>query len=126
MKYTKILLTSIRYQVLGIKTILCIISCVLCLVSFSQTIDFKAPLDIDPNVKIGKLDNGLTYYIRNNHKPENRVYMYLAVKAGSAYENDDQQGLAHFNEHVAFDGTLHFPKNDLIDVLEKMGVKFAV
>ncbi len=91
----------------------------------AQNIDFKSPLDIDPNVKIGKLENGLTYYIRKNHKPESRVYMYLAVNAGSVYENDDQQGLAHFTEHMAFNGTLHFKKNELVDALEKMGVKFG-
>jgi zinc protease len=95
------------------------------LTSIAQTLDFKAPLDIDPDVKIGKLDNGLTYYIRKNHKPENRVYLYLAVNAGSVYENDDQQGLAHFTEHMAFNGTSHFKKNELVDAIEKMGVKFG-
>ena len=90
-----------------------------------QTVNFKAPLDIDPNVKIGKFDNGLTYYIRNNHKPEKRVYMYLTVNAGSVYENEDQQGLAHLTEHMAFNGTKHFKKNELVDALEKMGVKFG-
>jgi zinc protease len=90
-----------------------------------QMLNFKAPLDKDPELRTGKLDNGLVYYIRNNHKPENRVYLWLAVKAGSTYENDDQQGLAHFVEHMAFNGTKNFKKNELIDVLEKMGIKFG-
>ncbi len=91
----------------------------------AQTVDPKAILDSDPNLKIGKLDNGLVYYIRNNHKPEKRVFLWLALKAGSTAENDDQQGLAHFTEHMAFNGTKNFKKNDLIDFLEKMGVKFG-
>lgn len=91
----------------------------------AQTVNFRAPLDIDPNVKIGKLENGLTYYIRNNKKPENRVFLYLAINTGSTNENDDQQGLAHFTEHMAFNGTKNFKKNELIDVLEKMGIKFG-
>ena len=61
----------------------------------TTTIDLSTPLPVDPNVKIGKLDNGLVYYIRNNKKPENRVEIRLAVNAGSILENDDQQGLAH-------------------------------
>ena len=103
--------------------ILCYLFLNVCLIG--QTVNFQAPLDIDPNVKIGKFDNGLTYYIRNNHKPEKRVYMYLAVNAGSVYENEDQQGLAHLTEHMAFNGTKHFKKNELVDALEKMGVKFG-
>ena len=83
------------------------------------------PLLSDPNIKMGKLDNGLTYYIRSNHKPENRVFMYLVIKAGSINEDNDQQGLAHFVEHMAFNGTLHFKKNQLVDALEKMGVKYG-
>ena len=64
----------------------------------------------DPDVTIGKLDNGLTYYIRSNKKPENRAEMLLVVNAGSVLETDIQQGLAHFVEHMAFNGTKNFPK----------------
>ena len=91
----------------------------------AQAVDINAPIDIDPNVKIGKLANGLTYYIRNNHKPENRVYMWLAVKTGSCNEDDNQQGLAHFTEHMGFEGSAHFNKKELVDYLEKIGVKFG-
>lgn len=79
----------------------------------------------DPKILIGKLDNGLTYYIRENHKPEKRAELRLAVKAGSILEDDDQQGLAHFDEHMAFNGTKNFPKQDIINFLEKSGVRFG-
>src|ERR1700754_413342 len=82
-------------------------------------------LPIDPNVRIGKLANGLTYYIRRNTEPKNRAELYLVNKAGSVLETDQQQGLAHFTEHMAFKGTKDFPKKELINYLEKAGVKFG-
>lgn len=82
-------------------------------------------LPIDPDVKIGKLPNGLTYYIRKNTEPNNRAVLYMALKAGSLMETDAQQGLAHFVEHMAFNGTRDFPKNELINYLQKAGVKFG-
>jgi len=94
---------------------------------FGQTtqIDLTSPLAVDPDVRIGKLDNGLVYYIRYNKKPEKRVELRLAVNAGSVLENNDQQGLAHFMEHMNFNGTKTFPHNELIDFLQKTGVKFG-
>ncbi len=74
---------------------------------------------------IGKLPNGLTYYIRKNIEPKNRAELYLVNKAGSVLETDDQQGLAHFTEHMAFNGTRDYPKNDLVNYLQKAGVKFG-
>lgn len=79
----------------------------------------------DPNVKIGKLANGLTYYIRKNQEPTLRAELYLATRIGSLMENDDQQGLAHFTEHMAFNGTKDFPKNEIINYLQKAGVRFG-
>ncbi|MGD0592035.1 MAG: insulinase family protein [Bacteroidota bacterium] len=79
----------------------------------------------DPKILIGKLDNGLTYYIRENKMPEKRAELRIAVKAGSILEDDDQQGLAHFVEHMAFNGTKDFPKQDIINFLEKSGVRFG-
>ncbi|TKC05115.1 M16 family metallopeptidase [Pedobacter frigoris] len=79
----------------------------------------------DPNVKIGKLPNGLTYYIRKNTEPKNRAELYLATRIGSLMEEDNQQGLAHFTEHMAFNGTKDFPKNDMINYLQKAGVRFG-
>jgi len=84
------------------------------------------PINNDPNVKIGKLTNGLTYYIRENKKPENRAEFWLLVNAGSMQENDDQLGLAHFVEHMGFNGIKGFPGNKLIDELQKMGVTFGL
>lgn len=80
----------------------------------------------DPNVKIGKLDNGMTYYIRHNAKPEGRVEFRLAVNAGSNQEDEDQRGLAHFTEHMAFNGIEGYPHNEMIDQLQKIGVIFGL
>jgi len=85
----------------------------------------KLLLPIDPSVLVGKLPNGLTFYIRKNTEPKNRAVLYLINKVGSVLEADDQQGLAHFTEHMAFNGTRDFPKNDLVDYLQKAGVKFG-
>ncbi len=82
-------------------------------------------LPLDPNVIIGKLPNGLTYYIRKNTEPKSRAELYLVNKAGSVLETDAQQGLAHFTEHMAFNGTRDFPKNELVSYLQKSGVKFG-
>lgn len=79
----------------------------------------------DPNVKIGKLPNGLVYYIRKNVEPKNRAELYLGNKIGSLMENEDQLGLAHFTEHMAFNGTKDFPKNEIINYLQKAGVRFG-
>lgn len=83
------------------------------------------PIPVDKQVKTGKLENGLTYYIRKNSKPEKRVEMRLVVKAGSVLEDDDQQGLAHFVEHMAFNGTKNFAKNDLVHYMQSVGVQFG-
>lgn len=82
-------------------------------------------LPVDHNVLIGKLPNGLTYYIRANAEPRNRAQLYLVNKVGSVLETDAQQGLAHFTEHMSFDGTRDFPKNQLVNYLQKSGVKFG-
>lgn len=87
--------------------------------------DLKTLLPMDPKVRIGTLPNGMKYYIRQNSKPEKRAEFRLAVNAGSTSENDDQQGLAHLVEHMAFNGTVHFRKNELIDYLESVGTKFG-
>ncbi len=92
---------------------------------FAQTTDLNRPIPIDPKVKIGKLDNGLTYYIQKNSKPENRAELRLVVKAGSIQEDDSQVGLAHFTEHMAFNGSKHFPKNELIKYLQSIGMRFG-
>ena len=83
------------------------------------------PIPIDPNVRIGKLDNGLTYYIRHNELPENRADFYIAQKVGSILEEENQRGLAHFLEHMCFNGTTNFPGKGIINWLETIGVRFG-
>ena len=83
------------------------------------------PVPTDPNVRIGKLENGLTYYIRHNELPEKQADFYIAQKVGSILEEDNQRGLAHFLEHMCFNGTTHFPGNLLREYLESIGVKFG-
>lgn len=91
--------------------------------SQSKLQDQKVPLD--PKVKKGKLDNGLTYYIRHNATPENRAEFYLFVDAGAVLETPKQNGLAHFTEHMAFNGTKNFPDKGVLDYMENIGVKFG-
>lgn len=79
----------------------------------------------DSSVKIGKLSNGMTYYIKQNPKPANKVELRLAVNVGSILEDKDQLGLAHFMEHMNFNGTKNFKKNELVDYLQSIGVKFG-
>lgn len=93
--------------------------------SLQAQYNLSAPIPVDPSVKVGKLSNGLTYYIRRNPKPEKKVELRLAVNAGSVQENDSQRGLAHFMEHMGFNGSKHFPKNELVDFLQKTGVDFG-
>lgn len=83
------------------------------------------PIPVGPQVKVGTLPNGLTYYLQKNSKPEKRVELRLVVKAGSMLEGDDQQGLAHFMEHMAFNGSTHFKKHELISYLQSIGIKFG-
>ena len=92
---------------------------------FAQQLKETDAIPFDASVKKGKLKNGLTYYIKKNAKPENKVDLRLIINAGSILENDDQQGLAHFMEHMCFNGTKRFPKNQLVDYLQSIGVKFG-
>lgn len=91
----------------------------------AQVANEDAPIPPDPKIKTGKLANGLTYYIKYNKKPEKRMEMRLAINAGSICETDGQQGLAHFCEHMCFNGTKNFPSNKMVSMLEEMGVKFG-
>ena len=88
-------------------------------------IPMGSPLPMDPNVTVGELENGLRYYIRQNSQPENRAELRLVVNAGSVLEDDTQLGLAHLAEHMAFNGTENFEKQELIDYLESIGMAFG-
>ena len=87
--------------------------------------DRPQPIPLDPAVRYGTLDNGLAFYVRANQKPENRAQLRLVLNAGSIVEDDDQRGLAHFVEHMAFNGTENFEKQELIDYLESVGMRFG-
>lgn len=92
--------------------------------SYAQT-DLTKSAPTDPLIRTGKLSNGLTYFIRNNKEPEKRASFYIIQNVGAILENDDQNGLAHFLEHMAFNGTEHFPAKGIISSLEKHGVAFG-
>ncbi|MBR6141544.1 MAG: insulinase family protein [Bacteroidaceae bacterium] len=103
-----------------------VISLMLMLVAVSVNAQMQMPpVPLDPAVKTGKLENGLTYYIRHNEWPEKRCDFYIAQRVGSMQEEDDQRGLAHFLEHMCFNGTTHFPGDALKQYLERIGVKFG-
>ncbi len=84
-----------------------------------------SPVPIDPKVRYGKLENGLTYYIRHNEQPKQRAEFYIAQNVGAILENDDQNGLAHFLEHMCFNGTKNYPGKGIINYFESIGVKFG-
>jgi zinc protease len=93
--------------------------------AFSAVLCSAAPLEWDAAVMRGELENGLQYYIRNNPKPEGRLELRLVVNAGSVLEADDQRGLAHYVEHMAFNGTRRFARRQLVDYLESIGMRFG-
>ena len=100
-------------------------SAVLLFVGVSATAQTTQPIPVDPALRTGKLDNGLTYYIRHNDYPEKVASFYIAQKVGSVQENDDQRGLAHLLEHMAFNGTDHFKDNNLQEYLQSIGVEYG-
>ena len=90
-----------------------------------QASELAQPLALDPKVMLRQLPNGMRYYIRVNHEPRDRAELRLVVNAGSVLEQDDQQGLAHFVEHMAFNGTKHFKSQQLVSYLERIGMRFG-
>lgn len=95
------------------------------LLTAQPNFDLKSTIPQDPKVSKGVLDNGMTYYVRANENPKNRAELFLVVKAGSIDEDDDQQGLAHFCEHMSFNGTKNYPKHELISYFESIGMEFG-
>ena len=91
----------------------------------AQSPDQIPPVPADPALRTGKLDNGMTYYIRHNETPKGQADFYIAQKVGSILEEDNQRGLAHFLEHMCFNGTKNFPEKGIINWLESVGVKFG-
>ncbi len=91
----------------------------------AATASLEAPMPVDPRITVGRLDNGLRYWIRENQYPAGRAELRLVVRVGSLQEDDDQLGLAHFVEHMAFNGTVHYPKMELVKALESFGMRFG-
>ena len=88
-------------------------------------IDLNKILPMDNKITYGKLENGVTYYVKNNQLPKNKAYVELVIKAGSLHENDEQLGLAHLLEHMAFNGTKSFPKNKIDSYLNSLGLSIG-
>lgn len=95
------------------------------IIGFAQPIDWNKKLPEDPNFVMGKLPNGITYYLRHNEEPKDRASFFIIRDAGALLENDDQDGLAHFLEHMAFNGSKNFPENSMISTLERHGISFG-
>lgn len=108
------------------KQIIYLMGCILLnAITFQSMAQEMQQLPIDPQLKYGKLANGLTYYIRHNDQTKDRADFYIAQRVGSMQEEDSQAGLAHFLEHMAFNGTTHFPDKDLMNYLERIGIRFG-
>ncbi len=102
------------------------LTCIFPVLTHAQSANpMTMPLPIDPKVRYGQLENGLTYYIRHNELPKERAEFFIAQKVGSVLEEDNQAGLAHFLEHMAFNGTTNLPGKQMINYLESIGVKFG-
>src|SRR5678816_1169358 len=91
----------------------------------AATLGLDQPVPVEASITVATLPNGLRYYIRQNKQPLNRAELRLVVKAGSVLEEDDQQGLAHFVEHMAFNGTKNFPGEDVVKFLQSLGMRFG-
>lgn len=108
-----------------LKVKLAILFLAVAFVGYCQKFDLSAPVKLDPKIRTGVLENGMKYYICPNKLPEKRGEFYIATNVGAIQEDDDQNGLAHFSEHMAFNGTQNFPKKGILNYLEKIGVKFG-
>ena len=114
---------NVLHMKLNVKHLLC--AAVVALTGFTAVAQNMGPIPVDPEVRTGKLTNGLTYYVRHNNYPEHRVNFYIAQRVGSLQEEESQRGLAHFLEHMAFNGSDHYPGNGVIDFTRTLGVEFG-
>lgn len=108
-----------------IKKILCVGMMLICLLGINAQMPQLTPLPLNPKVKAGVLPNGLSYYIMHNEEPKERANFYIAQKVGSTLEEQDQLGLAHFLEHMAFNGTKNYPGKSMLDYLRSKGIRFG-
>jgi zinc protease len=109
----------------NIRTFYFLVSALLLTICINAQTDLTRQVPFDPEIRTGKLENGMTYFIRHNKEPEKRASFYFIQNVGALLENDNQNGLAHFLEHMALNGTLHFPGKGIISSLEKHGVAFG-
>jgi zinc protease len=128
--WTEFIAIRIRMRLVLLTTVILAVTCLAGMrhqaaTSQAQSAALSEPMPVDPQITVGKFSNGLRYYIRANKKPEKRMELRLVIKAGSILEDDDQQGLAHFVEHMAFNGTRHFPKNEVVSFIESLGMRFG-
>ena len=107
------------------KILFAVVALVVGITAAQAQINPQQPIPADKEIRQGVLPNGLTYYIRHNEKPKGMANFYIVHDVGAVQEADNQQGLAHFLEHMAFNGTKNYPKKTLIEYLEKIGVKFG-
>ena len=107
------------------KRLILFVVAVITAASVSAQFNPMQPIEADKDVRVGKLENGMTYYIRHNEKPKGQAHFYILHDVGAIQEDDNQQGLAHFLEHMAFNGTKNLPGKQLINYLESVGVKFG-
>ncbi len=110
---------------LALLSVFCLVSACITLTATAQKAAADKQIPVSPQVVKGKLPNGITYYIRKNTEPKNRAELRLVVHTGSIMEDNNQVGLAHFTEHMSFNGTKNFAKNELVNFLEKSGVQFG-
>jgi len=115
---------SLRFTLI-ITSLILLSSCIYLSQTEDTGLDLNSTLPVDPALIEGELDNGLKYYIKENRKPENRAELRLVINAGSILEDEQQLGLAHLLEHMAFNGTKDFPKMDLVNYLESIGMRFG-
>ncbi len=123
--YFNIIIESYSAKMKTFRSLLLLAALLYLNISIYAQPDLSGSAPVDPDIRIGKLDNGLTYFIRKNKEPEKRASFYIIQNVGAILENDDQNGLAHFLEHMAFNGTTHFPGKAIISGLEKHGVGFG-
>lgn len=119
------MLKQITFRILILSSLSFLLNSAVSAQTPARLIDLKEKLPLNPAVRKGKLPNGFTYYLQRNVIPEKKAVFLLANRVGSMQEEESQRGLAHFLEHMAFNGTVHYPKNELINYLEKSGVKFG-
>ena len=109
----------------AVLALLCLLSSLGCTTTSNAASKSKTSVSSISKIRQGTLDNGMSFFVRENGEPKNRIQLRLVVKAGSCLEDDDQKGVAHFVEHLCFNGTENFKKSAIVDYFESIGMKFG-